>query len=179
MWKLIPFLVFLACLGCTGPRYQEPYVLSEIKATLPLAAGEQLLFFERVDADVYWVPFQDVTRLKYKEFFVETILRDAAGKERVLSRVDLLGNPEIGRDGNPPSFRGACDAGSFWLVKPYRLFFVEANTGKTKQLPAAPEALMFSNWARTSPRSVRITNEYGVFEFTPEGAKQIAGEPLP
>lgn len=177
MWKLILILLCMLCFGCTGPRYQEPYVLREIKAELVLSSDSQLIIFKSVNADVYWVPLQDVTRLKFKEFIVESVIRDSSGAERLLSRIDLLKNPEIGSEGNPPTFRGACDVGSFWLVKSDQLFFVEALTGEIHQVQVAREALDFSKWERSSPRSVRISNEHGVFEFTPEGARQVADAP--
>ncbi len=148
-------------------------MLREIKATLLIDGGEQLLVHQIVDADVYWVPLQDVTRLKYKEFAVETVVRDAKGIERILNRVDLLKHPDIGREGDPPFFLGACDAGSFWAKPSSRLFFVETQTGTVKQLQVDPETLAFGKWERASSTSIRRSNEHGVFEYTPEGVRKL------
>jgi hypothetical protein len=178
MYKVIPILALVFCSGCLGPRYQEPYQLREEKATITTDEGLRYVIFTRIDADVYWVPRHDVTQLKFKTIIVEVEVHRIGYPGTILSRVDLMKQSGVNSE-NPPFFLGASVQGSFWAINTGAYFFVESATGKvTKQL-CDRRFLMFGNWEQVGAKAIRRKNEYGVFEFTPEGAKQVEGEPLP
>ena len=171
MWKIVAFFFAFASVGCLS-QYQEGYHLREQKGSVTNKQGVTWAVFQNVSADVYAEPPNYNSYLRVKSFKVEVEERKERNK-RLISAVDLM--KELHLDPlKPPFFMGVAHKGSFWGIwgEKTSFVFVDASSGQIIRHDCDPKFLQMRNSpVIVDAQTIRRKNDFGVFEFSPNGCK--------
>jgi hypothetical protein len=175
MRKIILVIVMFTA-GCLGTS-REPFDVRE-KVAIVSNETTEITIFEHIMGYGYWVPLQDVNRSVLTSFVIELTVHEKLEDSTFSIRSDDMMRLPHADGARFPGFLGATTAFGYWSA-PTGFFVVNLTTGEIREVSCDRRFLMPGKWEAKDDQTLSRTSEHGVFEFTPEGAKQVVGEPLP